>query len=42
MPVAFAACGIMFAPTRCQLETFTRMPFVMALLAEVRAPRPGS
>ena len=27
MPVAFDACGIVFGPTRCQDEIFTRMPF---------------
>ena len=27
MPVALAACGIVFAPTRFQLEILQRMPF---------------
>ena len=27
MPVAFATCGIVFGPTRCQDETLARMPF---------------
>ena len=28
MPVAFATCGITFGPTRCQLDTFARMPLL--------------
>ena len=28
MPVALAACGITFGPTRCQLEIFARIPFL--------------
>ena len=30
MPVAFAACGMTFGPTRAHDEIFARMPFFIA------------
>ena len=41
MPVAFATCGIVFAPIRFQEEILPRMPVARVLVAEVVPPRPA-